>query len=251
MFNSTVKAVVLDLFDTLVQWSPSLLPLMEWKGYEIRTTAPWFLPKLAEALGDRFDRDRYLSAYFEVLGEINTERERSSLEISCFERFRRALTRFGLESDQASQLAADLTRVHMAGVRRVTIIPPERAETVRKIAPSYKLGIVSNFDDSETGHHIVADTGVAHLFDAVIISADIGLRKPHPLIFERIIELLGVGRDEILFVGDSPLYDVKGPHEAGMFTAWISNGRPPLGDDIPPPDLVLHDLTELPRALGC
>ena len=45
------KAIVLDLFDTLVDWDPDGLPLMHWKGRDIHTTVPWILPKVEARAG--------------------------------------------------------------------------------------------------------------------------------------------------------------------------------------------------------
>ena len=41
MAKHRFKAVVLDLFDTLVKWEPNRLPLMELRGQQVRTTMPW------------------------------------------------------------------------------------------------------------------------------------------------------------------------------------------------------------------
>ena len=45
------KAIVLDLFDTLVNWDPDGLPVMHWKGRDIHSTVPWILPKVAGSAG--------------------------------------------------------------------------------------------------------------------------------------------------------------------------------------------------------
>lgn len=250
MSEGKFKAVVLDLFDTIVRWDPQRLPLLQWGGREVRSTVPWFLPRLKEVLQDRHDHQAALAVYFDVLQELSDERERDAIEISCHERFVRMLTRLGYDGEPGiGELAAELTSLHMAGVRRVTWAPPERIEAVKEIAPHYRLGILSNFDDSETGHLIVRDTGVAGLFEAIIISADLGLRKPNPLIFKRMTEMLKLEPGEILFVGDTPRFDITGPHRAGMGTVWLNDGKQPLTPDIPKPGFTIKDLTELPGLL--
>lgn len=246
-----LTAVVLDLFDTLVRWDPERLPLFAWRGREIRSTVPWFIDHLEKAILNRFDRETAIAAYFEVLKEVNDERERDAIEISCLDRFVRMLVRLGLGNDrEVRELAAELRHLHMSGVRQVTWAPSQWVEAVRQIAPHYRLGLLSNFDDSETGHQIVQDTGIAVLFDAIIISADVGLRKPHPEVFRQIAEMLEATPAEILFVGDTPRYDVLGAHQAGMRTAWLSDRKDPLTPDIPAPDYIIKDLSELPALLA-
>ncbi len=250
MSNTAIKAVVLDLFDTLVRWDPEKLPLFAWRGREIRSTIPWFLDHLEKAIMHRFDRETALATYFEVMTEINEERERDAIEISCLDRFVRMLQRLGFRDDrEVRELAAELTTLHMAGVRKVTWSPAEWIAAVRTIKQSYRLGLLSNFDDSETGHQIVQDTGVADLFDAIIISADVGLRKPHPEIFRQIATLMESQPAEILFVGDTPRYDVLGAHQAGMRTVWLNDRKDPLTPDIPKPDYIIKDLGALPALL--
>jgi FMN phosphatase YigB (HAD superfamily) len=248
------KAVVLDLFDTLVDWEPNRLPIVRWKGREIRSTLPWITPKLEASLGTRYQPERFVTAYTAVMEEINAERERYGIEITCSERFLRTLRRLGLEGDglDLDALAETLTRAHMAGIRGVTVAPARRVAAVRRLAHHYRLGLLSNFDDGATGHEIIADTGVAGLFEAIIVSADVGMRKPNPLVFQRMLEMLGLGdASEALFVGDVPELDVAGPKRVGMRAAWINRHSRVLPEGIPSPDLVIDDLAQLPDLLEC
>ncbi len=246
------KAVVLDLFDTLVNWNPNLLPEMEWRGRQIRSTLPWVLPRIEAALGQGFEREPFLRTYLSVVEEINAVRERDGIEITCAERFLRVFERLGLgDGDGLRPLAEAVTRVHMDGVRSVTSAPPARVEAVRRLACSYRLGLLSNFDDSTAGHQIISDTGVGGLFEAVVVSADVGLRKPNPAIFEQVLAMLGLVADEILFVGDTPAHDVAGAKQVGMRAAWINRNGLAIPDGISAPDIVIPDLAELPDILGC
>jgi len=248
MAKRQFSAVVLDLFDTLVKWEPTRLPLLNWRGKSTHSTMPWVLPVLEERLGQAFNEERFMEVYSSVIDEITAERERDGIEITCHERFRRAMDRY-LPGCENAAFAEELTRVHMVGVRAVTSAPRERSEAVRRIAREYRLGLLSNFDDAQCGREVLFDTGVADLFEAVIISAEVGLRKPNIEIYRRMLELLRVPADEVLFVGDAPREDIFGPQQVGMHTAWISNGmeRPPQG--IPSPEFIIRDLAKLPRLL--
>lgn len=251
MPEANIKAVVLDLFDTLVVWDASALPTLEWRGRTVKSTVPWLVPTLETTMNGRLDLPAFLEAYHSVLDEIVASRQSEEpVEITCFERFARTLKRLGVDGGELEAGAERLARVHMAGVRRVTHAPEERVWAVRRIRPFYGLGLLSNFDDSRTGREILVDTGVSHLFDAVIISADAGVRKPHPRIFGQMLEMLRLPARDVLFVGDTPEHDVAGPRRAGMRTAWISLGRE-LPANVPAPDFVVRDLSELPVLLGC
>jgi HAD superfamily hydrolase (TIGR01549 family) len=250
MPNHEFKALVLDLFDTLVKWEPDRLPVMEFKGREMHSTMPWVLPKLAERLGDAFDQDSFIEIYNEVNTAVAVERDSGGIEITCHERFARTLTRIVPAGEHEIRTFAEhLTRVHMAGVRSVTWAPAERVAAVKAVAPHYRLGLLSNFDDAQSGREVLRDTGVAHLFEAVIISAEVGLRKPNPKIYQRMLEMLRLEPRDVLFVGDTPREDVLGPRQAGMRTAWVSKGAPSIPEGIPAPDFIIKDLSELPLIL--
>lgn len=245
------KAVVLDLFDTIVTWDPSGLPLLEWRGRELRTTVPLLFPALESALGGRFNQEAFLEAHDAAYQEIFAHRaSHDPHEITCFERFARTLSRLGLGDDEAHPLAETLRTIHMERVRGVTKAPPHRIDAVRRLKRKYRLGLLSNFDDARTGHDIMHDTGVRELFELIVISAEHGLRKPNPQIFHDVIATMRLQPHEILFVGDTARDDVLGSKRVGMHAAWINRHGTPLPEGIPLPDLVISDLAELPHLLG-
>jgi len=82
-----------------------------------------------------------------------------------------------------------------------------------------RLGIVSNaFDPPALLHSDLERLGVAERVDAAVFASDVGWRKPHPAIFERALELLGVSAERTLFVGDSLRVDLGGAASLGMRT---------------------------------
>jgi len=80
-------------------------------------------------------------------------------------------------------------------------------------------GLVSNaFDPGWLLHEDLARMGLAERLDAAVFSSEIGMRKPHPAIFEAVLSRLGVAPEETLFVGDRRYEDVRGAKELGMTT---------------------------------
>lgn len=246
-----IRAVALDLFDTIVHWQPERLPRFRFRDREFPSTMPILLPMLEREIGAGFDADRWLETYSVVLEEIIAEREREGVEITCETRFIRAVRRLELVGgERAVTVGAALAREHMSRVRAVTSAPPENVEAVRRLARRYRLAVLSNFDDGETGRAIVGDTGIADLFDAILISADLELRKPNPAIFHELLRRLGLEPGEVLFVGDTPREDVAGAQSVGMPIAWIDHGRKIYPPHLKPPDHILRGLSDLPAALA-
>ncbi|MGW4127244.1 HAD family hydrolase [Amycolatopsis japonica] len=51
-----------------------------------------------------------------------------------------------------------------------------------------------------------------------------GVAKPDPVFFDHVIELAGVHRNELLYVGDHRDNDIIAGHAAGLWTALIRRG---------------------------
>ena len=91
-------------------------------------------------------------------------------------------------------------------------------ETLR--SRGLKLGLVSNaFDPGWLLHRDLEQMGLSERLDFAVFSSEVGKRKPHPEIFRRALDALGVAPEEALFVGDRLEQDVRGAAEVGMVTA--------------------------------
>jgi putative hydrolase of the HAD superfamily len=60
--------------------------------------------------------------------------------------------------------------------------------------------------------------GLTDRIDAIVLSSEVGKRKPHPAIFERALDELGVAPEDALHVGDRLVADVLGASRVGMKT---------------------------------
>jgi putative hydrolase of the HAD superfamily len=91
------------------------------------------------------------------------------------------------------------------------------------------LGVVSNsMFGAEVLRWELARHGLAAPFRFVMSSADYGLRKPHPSLFQTALARLGLPAEEVWFVGDSYANDVLGASGVGMPAVWYNPpGRPP------------------------
>jgi putative hydrolase of the HAD superfamily len=77
-----------------------------------------------------------------------------------------------------------------------------------------RLGIISNFD--RRLYDILAHLGVRDAFEHVIISSEIGIRKPEARIFRVAAQRFNVDVNEILHVGDEAESDYTGARAAGL-----------------------------------
>jgi putative hydrolase of the HAD superfamily len=68
--------------------------------------------------------------------------------------------------------------------------------------------------------------GLLDSFSFVVSSADYGVRKPDPLIFEVALRRLGVDAREAWFTGDNVEFDIEGAWGAGLFPVAYNPDRP-------------------------
>ena len=79
----------------------------------------------------------------------------------------------------------------------------------------------------------------------VIVSDDIGVRKPEPPAFDALARTLDVPRERIWFVGDDVRGDVGGALAAGMVAVWFDWEGTAYPSDVLPPTHVIHRLRDL------
>ncbi len=109
---------------------------------------------------------------------------------------------------------------------------PEAPDVLRELrARGARLVVVSNWDVSL--HDALADTGLAPLVDGALSSAEVGARKPDPLIFHRALELAGVAPSEAIHVGDTPEADVEGALAAGIEPILVDRGARHVNTAVP------------------
>ena len=97
-----------------------------------------------------------------------------------------------------------------------TPLDPEAKSVLGELQGRYKLALISNFDHPPHVHRLLDELALRPFFDAVVVSGDVGIKKPDPAIFVPALEQTGLVADEAIFVGDSPEDDVAGARAAGL-----------------------------------
>ncbi len=84
-----------------------------------------------------------------------------------------------------------------------------------------RLFIVSNNPWAGTIRERLKRFGLENYFESIIVSSDIGYRKPSRKIFEELIRQSSLDPSDILFVGDSYPHDIEVPKSLGMHTCLV------------------------------
>jgi HAD superfamily hydrolase (TIGR01549 family) len=246
----TPSAVLFDLFDTLVLLDRSRLPEVHINGKARRTTAA-HLHLAFQPYAPGLSLEDFVDALFWSWQEAERIRGEAHREVTAPERFALMFARLGLSGDRLSAEALPrLLTTHMRELSKAVVFPDHHRDLLRELRRHHRLGVVSNFDYAPTARHVLEREGVADLFETIVVSDEVGWRKPKPVIFEVALGRLGLAPREALFVGDRADIDVVGAQGVGMASAWINREAATLPAGMTPPEFEIRDLSELEDILG-
>jgi putative hydrolase of the HAD superfamily len=194
-----IRAVVFDLWDTLVDW-----PVDGWADVQRRA---------AERLG--LEEDRFVELW------------RDTYEMRQVGPIRDAVQALGADDDATTAvltLRRDFTRAALA----------PRAGAIDTLVElrrrGLRVGMISVC--SEEVAELWAETPFAELVDSAVFSCSVGLRKPDPRIYRLCLEELGVEPEEAVFVGDGANDELAGAERVGMRAVLIHRpGQEPIWEE--------------------
>jgi putative hydrolase of the HAD superfamily len=89
--------------------------------------------------------------------------------------------------------------------------------TILKTLLKHKtLALISNYDHSPYIKTMLKQMDIGKYFSTIIISEEVGLKKPAPGIFHLALQRTGLKPEEVIFVGDSVIDDIGGAASAGI-----------------------------------
>ena len=211
------RAILLDALGTLLKLEPP---------------APLLRSELAKRFGvpiGEADAERAIAAeiafYRAHFDEGRDQQSLAVLRARCARALRDALP----ETARAELPEAEELVDALLASLRFGAYPDVRLALDRFRARRLRLVVVSNWDVSL--HDRLRELELSELLDGAITSAEAGARKPSAAIFERALELAGVGAGEAIHVGDSLKEDVAGARAAGIEPVLLSrHGVAPPAD---------------------
>ena len=87
-------------------------------------------------------------------------------------------------------------------------------------------------------------------FSTIVISGEVGCRKPDAAAFHLATESLGVRPEAAWHIGDNPLNDVEGAKVSGLASVWLNRRHAEWPEGLQLPDYEIASLAELPRLLS-
>ncbi|HTB01146.1 MAG TPA: HAD-IA family hydrolase [Bradyrhizobium sp.] len=178
----------------------------------------------------RFEREHGLPA--DIIRRTNA----SNHHENAWAKFERA----EVDLETFDRLFAAESKALGAEVRGKDVLPllsgdlrPEMVEALKRIKSRFRTGCITNnlpanAIGSASGRSLyIAEVMV--LFDHVIESAKIGLRKPDPKIYRMMLEALGVDPENCVYLDDLGV-NLKPAREMGMATIKVVNASQALAE---------------------
>lgn len=233
---SKIKAVTLDLDDTLWPIWPVIERAEEALAAWLRTHAP----ATAQVFADAPERLRIREHVVASRPELGHNMSALRLEV-----IRNALARCG-EDLSLAPAAFDV----FFDARMKVNLYDDALPALEFLAARFPLVALSN------GNADVHRVGIGHFFHGSVSAHEFGVGKPDPRIFHAAAQSAGFGAGEVLHIGDDLALDVHGALAVGMQTVWVNRkqeawphaaqpDRPHLGH----PQLTVSTLHQVVEAL--
>ena len=211
---NAVKAVAFDLFNTLITVEPDALPVA--------------LGRLVASLarnGLEVDAQVFAAAHRQAALDHVAKTRIDGRETHNRFWISDALAALGSNVMPDDRRIAAAVEAYFSAFLELSRRIPGTRRLLETLRPDYRLGLLSNFTHGPAASAVLDQLELTPLFDLVIISGDLGYRKPHPRAFEALSRGFQLEPGSIVFVGDDPECDVHGARNAGLQPVWTTYVR--------------------------
>jgi FMN phosphatase YigB (HAD superfamily)/sugar phosphate isomerase/epimerase len=237
VMSGQIEAILFDMGGTLrrginrefsekVELCKPILELIDWKADPV---------DFARMLDARANAYRKWSR--QELAELN--------EVGFWSQW--MLPELGME--RISAIAVELTQIWRNADRVYQVFPDSRETILGLFRAGYHLGLVSNTSSSTEAPNLLNELGVAACFEAVVLSCQVGIRKPRPEILLEATRQMGVEPGRCAYIGNLPDRDVASARRAGFKQTVIlrdpNRSEEPIADPAFLPDHYIDNLREL------
>ncbi len=207
-----IKVILFDCMDTLVHMDiPSLEVYADWAFSAARDLGFW---ETFESFRARWNHHRGLHGTAEANYREGTIRGRIR------ELIVEGVAAQGRDwsGERIDQEAGRVLDGYWKTYRAASFVPRDVPATLEELQKrkNRRMGVVSNFMVEGGIPELLRHHSLDRFFSMVLVSCDVGFRKPSEVIYQAAIRAAGVSPEEILFIGDHPVADYQGPRAVGM-----------------------------------
>jgi len=205
-----IKAIIFDYVGTLVNC----------RNYTMEASRE----KLHTALvNEGFDvaKDKFLAAYIQAHEKYRIIRYEQLREVTNAVWVAEALCNLGFNVKADNNRVKAALNVFFQDFIDTLELRNGAKKLLKQAQAQYKVGLISNFTYAPVIYRSLRKLGIDSYFDVTVVSQAVGWRKPSCRIFNEALKRLQVQPTESVYVGDTPIEDIKGAKEAGLKTVFV------------------------------
>jgi FMN phosphatase YigB (HAD superfamily) len=232
-----IRTVIFDFIGTLASV----------KNYSLEASKLKLHKAIVKA-GFRVSVDRFMDAYTTAHEKYRVIRYDELVEVTNAVWISDALNCLGFRTKPEDPRVKLAVIVFFEDYLHSLELNPCAKDLLAEVAKSCKLGLISNFTFAPVIHAGLRKLGIAEFFSAILVSEDVGWRKPNKKIFQEALKKLGATAQETAYIGDSPKEDIRGAADTGMRTIFVPSqfySLEDLTESKQKPDLIVKDICEL------
>ena len=214
-----VKAVIFDYIGTLINC----------RGYTMDASIENLYRALV-AEGFEVDKNRFCAAYNLAHEKYRVIRYEHLKEVTNAVWVAEALSNLGFDVTANDPRVKAALNVFFKAYVDTFELRTGAKKLLKQSQANCKVGLISNFTHAPVIYKSLRQLGINGFFDAVVVSEEVGWRKPSSHIFQTALNKLHVQADEAVYIGDSPIEDIKGAKQAGLKTIFVPSQFNPLKD---------------------
>jgi len=232
-----IKSIIFDFIGTLTNV----------KNYSLEVSKMKLYRAIVEA-GFDIDPKDFVEAYSNAHEKYRAIRYHKLIEVTNAIWISEALNALGFKTRPEDLQIKTAVNAFFEDYLNSLELRPCVKNTLRQFSQEYKLGLVSNFTYAPVIYAALRKLDINKFFNAILVSEDVGWRKPHIKIFEEALKRLGTFAEETVFVGDNPEEDIRGAKMAGMKTVFVQSqfySLKNLKESKENPDIIVKDICTL------
>lgn len=211
--------------------------------------------KLYRALvaeGFDVDREKFMQAYAEAHEKYRKVRYGELREVTNAVWVAEALCNLGFKVTADDDRVKAALNVFFQDFIDTLELREGAKKLIKQAKELCKVGLISNFTHAPVIYKSLRKLGINQFFNVVVVSDENGWRKPSPKIFQDALDKLQVQACEVVYIGDSPIEDIKGAKQAGLKTVFVPsqfNSLDVLSESRQKPDYTAVDLKDISEKL--
>jgi FMN phosphatase YigB (HAD superfamily) len=182
----------------------------------------------------------------EIYNAYHAFTEKTCIELDFKQLYSAILSRLGVPDYSNEELITGAITQFYGPIVSAYYITNDVKEVLSQLKiKGLKLGLVTDNHSTDWTFHLLQKFDLELFFDSIVVSSQIGIRKPHKQIFLHSLKTLKINNENSIYVGDSLSHDIQGAENASIKSVWLNRNRERQKPKTPKPQYEIKNLSEL------